>query len=711
MPRQIRRGQSFRTATALAASVSLLVPGFALPVAAQDAGDITADCTAEFSTDAEGLANCVTDRTAQALEQTQSDADAAAAQAEADAAAAVAAEAQAEADASVEAEADAEVQAQADAAAAAAQEAADKAQAEADEAAQAQADAEAAAQAQAEADAEAEAEAQAEADAAAAEEAAAEEADRAAAEAEAAEAEAAEQAQAEAEAAEAEAAEQAQADADAAEQAQAEAELEANLKAEADAAAAAEEADRAAAQAEADATAKADAEAKAEAAATAPENGNGAAVETQAAEGENGAEALQSQEAASADANAAPVMDETPLIVSAPAESAIAAEVAARPEPVLNAEQEEAREQAEMALGALSDNNADATPVAAAAAQEGEADNVEVAEETIQASDVRTSSEEFETQATVSAESTATAEDEDRFDRNDKILLGALGALAVGAILVNNNNRSRVVSNSGDRVVVQREDGNLQILKDDDVLLRQAGSNVRTERFDDGSTRQTVLREDGSSVVTIRDASLRVLRRELVQADGSRYLLIDDTAKVEPVDVEHLPDPIVSTRSVTTNGTDPLRDALARERGLDRRFSLAQVRNIPQVRALAPAFEVNTVTFASGSAAIAPEQAANLSGLAREVVAAIEANPREVFLIEGHTDAVGDAAYNLALSDRRAESLALALNEYFNVPVENMVIQGYGEQFLKVQTQTDERANRRATVRQITDLLQTAAAN
>ena len=694
MPRQIRRGQSFRTATALAASVSLLVPGFALPVAAQDAGDITADCTAEFSTDAEGLANCVTDRTAQALEQTQSDADAAAAQAEADAAAAVAAEAQAEADASVEAEADAEVQAQADADAAAAQEAADKAQAEADEAAQAQAEADA------EAEAEAEAEVQAEADAAAAEEAAAEEADRAAAEADAAEAEAAEQAQAEAEAAEAEAAAQAQA----------EAELEANLKAEADAAAA-EEADRAAAQAEADSTAKADAEAEAEAAATAPENGNGAAVETQAAEGENGAEALQSQEAASADANAAPVMDETPLIESAPAESAIAAEVAARPEPVLNAEQEEAREQAEMALGALSDNNADATPVAAAAAQEGEADNVEVAEETIQASDVRTSSEEFETQATVSAAPTATAEDEDRFDRNDKILLGALGALAVGAVLVNNNNRSRVVSNSGDRVVVQREDGNLQILKDDDVLLRQAGSNVRTERFDDGSTRQTVLREDGSSVVTIRDASLRVLRRELVQADGSRYLLIDDTAKVEPVDVEHLPDPIVSTRSVTTNGTDPLRDALARERGLDRRFSLAQVRNIPQVRALAPAFEVNTVTFASGSAAIAPEQAANLSGLAREVVAAIEANPREVFLIEGHTDAVGDAAYNLALSDRRAESLALALNEYFNVPVENMVIQGYGEQFLKVQTQTDERANRRATVRQITGLLQTAAAN
>jgi outer membrane protein OmpA-like peptidoglycan-associated protein len=34
------------------------------------------------------------------------------------------------------------------------------------------------------------------------------------------------------------------------------------------------------------------------------------------------------------------------------------------------------------------------------------------------------------------------------------------------------------------------------------------------------------------------------------------------------------------------------------------------------------------------------------------------------------------------------------------------VTQGYGEQFLKVQTQTGERANRRAAVRNISELLQ-----
>jgi outer membrane protein OmpA-like peptidoglycan-associated protein len=80
-----------------------------------------------------------------------------------------------------------------------------------------------------------------------------------------------------------------------------------------------------------------------------------------------------------------------------------------------------------------------------------------------------------------------------------------------------------------------------------------------------------------------------------------------------------------------------------------------------------------------------------------------------MFLIEGHTDAVGSAASNLALSDRRAESVALAMSEYFGVPPENMVVQGYGEEFLKVQTGASERANRRASVRRITDLLRQAS--
>ena len=87
----------------------------------------------------------------------------------------------------------------------------------------------------------------------------------------------------------------------------------------------------------------------------------------------------------------------------------------------------------------------------------------------------------------------------------------------------------------------------------------------------------------------------------------------------------------------------------------------------------------------------------------------IDENPSEVFLIEGHTDAVGPAAYNLALSDRRAESVALALTEYFDVPPENMVVQGYGESNLRVPTSEAEQRNRRAAVRRITPLLSSAS--
>jgi outer membrane protein OmpA-like peptidoglycan-associated protein len=83
----------------------------------------------------------------------------------------------------------------------------------------------------------------------------------------------------------------------------------------------------------------------------------------------------------------------------------------------------------------------------------------------------------------------------------------------------------------------------------------------------------------------------------------------------------------------------------------------------------------------------------------------LDANSNEVFLVEGHTDATGKTAMNLALSDRRAETVALALTEYFDIPPENMVVQGYGETELLIDTQADEKRNRRVGVRIITPLL------
>ena len=83
----------------------------------------------------------------------------------------------------------------------------------------------------------------------------------------------------------------------------------------------------------------------------------------------------------------------------------------------------------------------------------------------------------------------------------------------------------------------------------------------------------------------------------------------------------------------------------------------------------------------------------------------LDRSPDEMFLIEGHTDAVGSDIDNLSLSDRRAESVAIILSDTFRVPPENLTTQGYGEQYLKVPTEGPSRENRRVAVRRITPLL------
>ena len=305
---------------------------------------------------------------------------------------------------------------------------------------------------------------------------------------------------------------------------------------------------------------------------------------------------------------------------------------------------------------------------------------------------------------------------QDRAGRDDdgkendlaKALLLGLGAVAVGSYL--NNNR-QVALSTPDRVVVTRADGSQEVIKDDVALLRQPGSTVETESFDDGSSRSIVTRADGSKVVTIRDADLRVLRRTLIMPDGRTTRLIDDTQEVAPVDVASLPEPApVRASSGASLDEAALREALRQESAIDRRFTLGQIRNIPEVRALVAPVDLDAITFDTGSAAIKPDQARQLSALGKVIQDAVAANPHEIFMIEGHTDTVGSGAMNLALSDRRAESVALALAEYFDVPPENLVVQGYGEQFLKVRAEGDIRENRRASVRRITDLLQTADA-
>lgn len=354
---------------------------------------------------------------------------------------------------------------------------------------------------------------------------------------------------------------------------------------------------------------------------------------------------------------------------------------------------------------AVPDNTPDVPTVApaseAATATETAPEHAQVVTQTLTEQDTRSSAQEFDNSVSARANSGGGG----GLSNLEKAGLLVLGAVVVGAII---NNNEKVVANSGDRVVTQDEDGSYRVYKDDNTLLMRPGATVRSQTFSDGSTRSFVLREDGTEIVTIRDADGRVLRRVHVGADGSETMLLDDTRTVDIVDLRNLPrrEPAAFNYSETAD-RDALRQAfLATTRQpVGRSFSLRQIREIREVRDLAVEITLSAITFDTASAAIRPAQAERLQQLGVLMAELIEEDPREMFLIEGYTDAVGDVASNLALSDRRAETVALALAEYFDVPPENLVIQGYGERFLKINTQDAERRNRRVGVRRITGLL------
>lgn len=320
------------------------------------------------------------------------------------------------------------------------------------------------------------------------------------------------------------------------------------------------------------------------------------------------------------------------------------AEASAQKDAEIIAEQEEAQ-----SLAAVTALDAEATAETATTG--------EVITETVTEAESRSSDEEFTTRATDSPEVRSDSSGSG-LSTLEKGGLLALGALAVGAII----NNQRVTATSGDRVIVEDSTGRFQVLKDDDAVLRRPGSTVETRRFDDGSTTSTITRADGTRVVTIRDASGRVLRRSVFDLDGRETLLIDDITRVEPVNVSTLP-PVMSFRQQPARGTDQasLRQALreAEARDLGRTFSLRQVRDIVEVRELAPEIALEDVTFRTGSAPIQPTEAEQLREIGLMMREMIRENPREVFLVEGYTDAVGSASFNLLLSDRRAESVAL----------------------------------------------------
>lgn len=105
-----------------------------------------------------------------------------------------------------------------------------------------------------------------------------------------------------------------------------------------------------------------------------------------------------------------------------------------------------------------------------------------------------------------------------------------------------------------------------------------------------------------------------------------------------------------------------------------------------------------TVTFASGSAELAPAAIEVLDNLGKALGSARLAGYR--FRVEGHTDTVGPAALNQALSERRATAVATWLTARYAIQPARLMAVGLGETELAVPTpdNTPEPRNRRVCV-------------
>jgi outer membrane protein OmpA-like peptidoglycan-associated protein len=143
----------------------------------------------------------------------------------------------------------------------------------------------------------------------------------------------------------------------------------------------------------------------------------------------------------------------------------------------------------------------------------------------------------------------------------------------------------------------------------------------------------------------------------------------------------------------------------APRRKIGRRYTVEEIEEDPEIRVAMPAIEIDTVRFGFNEAFVREEEVESLDRIADVIEKILAVHPGEVFMIEGHTDAVGSDAYNLNLSRQRAQAVREALTTFYVIPARNLETVGYGERYLKIPTAEPEQENRRVTLRRVTPLV------
>jgi outer membrane protein OmpA-like peptidoglycan-associated protein len=284
-----------------------------------------------------------------------------------------------------------------------------------------------------------------------------------------------------------------------------------------------------------------------------------------------------------------------------------------------------------------------------------------------------------------------------------------------------------VIQEPGNRLII-RENGRVFVRHDETERFRRWGGEPRIERR--GVEQYAYInRPGGYQIVTVTDTNGRLLRRVRRGPDGREVILVENYARpgvavgvgvgLGAGVILGLSAPVITIpreRYIVATSAAPaplLYETLEAPPlvPIERPYSLDEIRYNVALRDRMRRVDIDSVTFESGSWEVTPDQQPQLQAVSEAIQRVLQRNPDEVFMIEGHTDAVGNDVDNVSLSDRRAESVAVILTEVYQIPPENLVTQGYGEQHLKVPTEGPNRENRRVTARRVTPLLKGGVAS
>ena len=269
----------------------------------------------------------------------------------------------------------------------------------------------------------------------------------------------------------------------------------------------------------------------------------------------------------------------------------------------------------------------------------------------------------------------------------------------------------------GINIIITPDTPRREVLRDrrlsedlEDVELRRRIREFRdVEREDAYLDYDSGLREYWRSTVN-RDREL--LRRRMIEERLARRAELDSRERRKKYDLvieddeegdEDFPADIFAAE---VDDADIEKALIAPPRKkFKQRYTIEDIAERPQLREAMTRIEIDTIRFGFNEAFVREEEVDNLDEIASVIERVLKKYPREIFLIEGHTDAVGSDAYNLKLSRARAEAVKKALTSFYVISPRNLQTIGLGERYLKIPTADQEPENRRVSLSRATALV------